>query len=86
LLSSLQPPPFPQPQYTVRLTLNLIQVRPLGTGEPNRITVTAFVTDRNRRPVSVPLVASAYGEQHSGGHIHNGRRPAGTFNPSLGSK
>jgi len=85
LLSSLQPPPFPQPQYTVRLTLNLTQVRPLGTGEPNRITVTAFVTDRNGRPVSVPLVASAYGERHSGGHIHNGRRPAGTFNPSLGS-
>lgn len=73
---SCQPLPSPQPQYSVSLTLDRTEVRPLGTGAPNQITVRVFVRDRNGRPVSVPLIAHAQGEQNSGGHIHNGARPA----------
>lgn len=83
-LVSLQHPPSPQPQFIVTLTLNRREVRPLGTGAPNQITVTASVRDANSRPAAVSLRANAAGVRYSGGHEHNGSRPTGTFTPASG--
>ncbi len=41
--------------------------------------------DANGRPAAVPLRANAAGVRYSGGHEHNGNRPAGTFTPASGN-
>jgi len=81
-------PPFP-PQlivtykpkaYTLSLTLNPSQVQPIETGETNYTTVWVSVTDADGNPVpnkEISLTAEAVA--NSGGHSHDGGRPAGCF-------
>lgn len=68
----------------IEISFNPREVRP--TGVPNAVPTTVTVTvTSNGQPVSNhPVNATATAVANSGGHLHDGNRPIGTFAPTTG--
>jgi hypothetical protein len=72
-------------EILISVSVDPSEVRPLNTGGNSRTTVTVLATEEGKPVSGIPVQLSAKGVEGTGGHDHDGSRPAGTFSVSSGA-
>jgi hypothetical protein len=71
-------------EFTLNVAVDPQRVRPVGTGGNNKSTVTITARMNGKPLPGVPVQLMARPVQNSGGHIHDGDRPVGSFSVKSG--
>ena len=69
----------------IKMSIDPAEVRPLNTGGNNETTVSVLATKGDEPVSGIQIQLTSNGVENSGGHLHDGDRPVGTFSVSNGA-
>lgn len=71
-------------KLSLNVSVDPSEVRPWNTGGNSQTTVSVLATEDGKPVSGIPIQLSAKGVEGTGGHDHDGSRPAGIFSVSSG--